>query len=47
MDKVYSNKEIEDKITAEKQKIADFNEKRKLVIAEMNKLKSQEMETSK
>ena len=40
-------KEIEDKITAEKQKIADFNEKRKLVIAEMNKLKSQEMETSK
>ena len=40
-------KEIEDKIAAEKQKIADFNEKRKLVIAEMNKLKSQEMETSK
>jgi Domain of Unknown Function (DUF349) len=32
-------KEIEDKIATEKQKIVDFTEKRKLVIAEMNKLK--------
>lgn len=32
-------KEIEDKINAEKQKIADFNEKRKLVMAELDKLK--------
>lgn len=32
-------KEIEEKISAEKQKIKDFTEKRKLVIAELNKLK--------
>lgn len=32
-------KEIEDKINGEKQKLNDFNEKRKLVIAELNKLK--------
>ncbi len=32
-------KEIEDKINAEKQKIADFNEKRKMIISELNKLK--------
>ena len=32
-------KEIEEKMNAEKQKIADFTEKRKLVIAELNKLK--------
>ncbi len=32
-------KEIEDKIAAEKQKITDFTDKRKLVIAELNKLK--------
>lgn len=37
-------KEIEDKINAEKQKIADFNEKHKLVIAELNKLKPAEIE---
>lgn len=37
-------KEIEDKINAEKQKIADFNEKRKLVMAELNKLKPAELE---
>lgn len=36
-------KEIEDKIAAEKQKIADFTEKRKMVIAEMNKLKPEEI----
>ncbi len=33
-------KEIEDKINAEKQKIADFTEKRKLVLSELNKLKT-------
>jgi len=32
-------KEIEGKINTEKQKIAEFNEKRKLVLAELNKLK--------
>ena len=32
-------KEIEDKIKAEKQKITDFNEKRKMIITELNKLK--------
>jgi len=37
-------KEIEDKINAEKQKIAELNEKRKLVMAELNKLKPAEME---
>jgi len=37
-------KEIEDKINAEKQKIAELNEKRKMVIAELNKLKPAEME---
>lgn len=37
-------KEIEDKINAEKQKIADFNEKRKMVMAELNKLKPAEAE---
>ena len=37
-------KEIEDKINAEKQKIADLNEKRKMVMAELNKLKPAEME---
>jgi archaellum component FlaC len=36
-------KEIEDKINAEKQKIADFNEKRKMVVAELNKLKPAEI----
>ncbi|MCF8424490.1 MAG: DUF349 domain-containing protein [Bacteroidia bacterium] len=35
-------KEIEDKINAEKQKITDFNEKRKMVVAELNKLKPAE-----
>ena len=39
-------KEIEDKIAVEKQKIADFTEKRKLVIAEMNKLKPAEIESN-
>ena len=38
-------KEIEDKINAEKQKIADFNEKRKMVMAELNKLKPAEIES--
>lgn len=38
-------KEIEDKINAEKQKIADFNEKRKMVLAELNKLKPAEIES--
>lgn len=33
-------KEIEDKISAEKQKIADFTEKRKMVLAELDKLKT-------
>ncbi|MCC6181723.1 MAG: DUF349 domain-containing protein [Bacteroidia bacterium] len=33
-------KEVEDKIAAEKQKVNDFNEKRKLVVAEINKLKT-------
>lgn len=33
-------KEIEDKINAEKQKIADFTEKRKMVLAELDKLKT-------
>lgn len=37
-------KEIEDKINAEKQKIADFNEKRKMIMAELNKLKPAEAE---
>jgi len=37
-------KEIEDKINAEKQKITDFNEKRKIVIAELNKLRPSEAE---
>ncbi len=37
-------KEIEDKINAEKQKITDLNEKRKMVMAELNKLKPAEME---
>jgi archaellum component FlaC len=37
-------KEIEDKINAEKQKIADFNEKRKLIMAELNKHKPAETE---
>jgi hypothetical protein len=37
-------KEIEDKINAEKQKITDFNEKRKIVMAELNKLKPAEAE---
>jgi len=36
-------KEIEDKINAEKQKIADFNEKRKLISAELEKLKTLEV----
>ena len=36
-------KEIEDKINAEKQKITDFNEKRKMVVAELNKLKPAEI----
>lgn len=40
-------KEIEDKINAEKQKIADFTEKRKLVMTELNKLKSAEMTSNK
>jgi archaellum component FlaC len=40
-------KEIEDKIAVEKQKIADFTEKRKMVIAELNKLKPIEMAVSK
>ncbi len=38
-------KEIEDKINAEKQKITDFNEKRKMVMAELNKLKPAEAES--
>jgi chromosome segregation ATPase len=37
-------KEIEDKINAEKQKIAELNEKRKMVMAELTKLKPAEME---
>jgi hypothetical protein len=37
-------KEIEDKINAEKQKIAELNDKRKMVMAELNKLKPAEME---
>ncbi|MGZ8542805.1 MAG: DUF349 domain-containing protein [Kaistella sp.] len=37
-------KEIEDKINGEKQKIAELNEKRKMVMAELNKLKPAEME---
>ena len=40
-------KEIEDKIAAEKLKISDFTEKRKLVIAELNKLKPLEMAVGK
>ena len=38
-------KEIEDKINAEKQKIAELNEKRKMVMAELNKLKPAEAES--
>jgi archaellum component FlaC len=37
-------KEIEDKINAEKQKITELNEKRKMVMAELNKLKPAELE---
>lgn len=37
-------KEIEDKINAEKQKIAELNEKRKMVMAELDKLKPAETE---
>ncbi|MDF2448752.1 MAG: hypothetical protein K0R26_1256 [Bacteroidota bacterium] len=37
-------KEIEDKINAEKHKIAELNEKRKMVMAELNKLKPAEMQ---
>jgi hypothetical protein len=37
-------KEIEDKINVEKQKIAEFNDKRKMVIAELNKLRAVEVE---
>jgi len=37
-------KEIEDKINAEKQKIAELNDKRKMVMAELNKLKPAEAE---
>ena len=37
-------KEIEDKINAEKQKISELNEKRKLVMSELNKLKPAEIE---
>jgi hypothetical protein len=33
-------KEIEDKINVEKRKIAEFNDKRKMVIAELNKLRA-------
>ena len=33
-------KEVNDKIEAEKQKIADFTAKRKLVVEEMNKLRA-------
>jgi len=40
-------KEIEDKIAAEKLKISDFTEKRKMVIAELNKLKPVEMADGK
>lgn len=40
-------KEIEDKINAEKQKIADFNEKRKMVMTELNKLKPAELDSGK
>ena len=40
-------KEIEDKINAEKQKIADFNEKRKMVMTELSKLKPVETEVKK
>ncbi|MBC7695440.1 MAG: DUF349 domain-containing protein [Burkholderiales bacterium] len=37
-------KEIEDKINGEKQKITELNEKRKMVMAELNKLKPAELE---
>ncbi len=37
-------KEIEDKINAEKQKISDFSEKRKMVLAELEKMKPAELE---
>ncbi len=37
-------KEIEDKINVEKQKIAEFNDKRKMVIAELNKLRAVEIQ---
>ena len=37
-------KEIEDKINVEKQKIAEFNDKRKMVIVELNKLRAVEVE---
>ena len=40
-------KEIEEKIASEKQKIADFTEKRKLVIAELNALKTADMAVTK
>lgn len=37
-------KEIEDKINVEKQKIAEFNDKRKMVIDELNKLRAVEIQ---
>lgn len=37
-------KEIEDKINIEKQKIAEFNDKRKMVIDELNKLRAVEIQ---
>ena len=37
-------KEIEDKINVEKRKIAEFNDKRKMVIAELNKLRAVDVE---
>lgn len=37
-------KEIEDKINVEKQKIAEFNDKRKMVIDELNKLRAAEIQ---
>jgi hypothetical protein len=37
-------KEIEDKINVEKQKIAEFTDKRKMVVAELNKLRTVDIE---
>jgi hypothetical protein len=37
-------KEIEDKINVEKQKIAEFTDKRKMVVAELNKLRAVDIE---